>query len=157
MKLPNYLIKFIDSILKNLDNYSKGDIFAALATFVDWKQAFNRQDPQLGIESFIENGVRASSIPLLINYFQGRRMFEKWHGKQSKRRKLNGGGPQGGTLGIFEFLSQSNTNATSVDPELRWKWVDDLTLLEIINLVNIGIASYNIKLHIPNDLNINKD
>ena len=82
VSIQHYLIKFIDSVLMNLDNNSKGDIFAALATFVDWKQAFNRQDPRLGIESFIENGVRPSLIPLLINYFQGREMFIKWHRKQ---------------------------------------------------------------------------
>ena len=57
----------MDQILVNLDNNSKGDIFAAIAVFIDWKQAFNRQDPKLGIESFIENGVRPSLIPALIN------------------------------------------------------------------------------------------
>ena len=55
VSIQHYLVKFIDTVLKNLDNNSKGDIFAALATFIDWKQAFNRQDPKLGIESFIEN------------------------------------------------------------------------------------------------------
>ena len=54
--IQHYLIKFVDQILVNLDNNSKGDIFAAIAAFIDWKQAFNRQDPKLGIESFIENG-----------------------------------------------------------------------------------------------------
>ena len=83
-------------------------------------------------------------------------MYVKWPGTESKRRKLNGGGPQGGTLGIIEFLYQSNTNANCVKEDFRWKWVDDLTLLEIINLLNIGISSYNTKLHVPNDLDINK-
>ena len=156
VSIQHYLIKFIDQILMNLDNNSKGDIFSALATFVDWKQAFNRQDPKLGIESFINNGVRPSLIPVLINYFQGREMFVKWHGKQSKRRTLNGGGPQGGTFGIIEFLSQSNANANCVKEDLRWKWVDDLTFIEIINLVNIGIASYLTRAQVPNDLDINK-
>ena len=101
------------------NNNSKGEIFAALATFVDWKQAFNRQDPKLCIESFIKNGVRPPLIHILINYFQGREMYVKWHGKYSKHRKLNGGGPQGGTLGIIEFLLQSNTNANIVNEDLR--------------------------------------
>ena len=91
--MQHYLMKFIDQVLKNLDTNSKGDIFAALVTFVDWKQAFNRQDPKLGIYSFIENRVRPSLIPAFINYFQGREMYVKWHGTESKRRKLNGGGP----------------------------------------------------------------
>ena len=40
--------------------------------------------------------------------------------------------------------------------DFRWKWIDDHTLLDIINLLNIGISSYNTKLHVPNDLDINK-
>ena len=157
VSIQHYSIKFVDKILMNLDNNSKGDSFSALATFVDWKQAFNRQDPKLGIESFIQNGVRPSLIPVLINYFQGREIFVKLHGKQSRRRHLNGGGPQGGTLGIIEFLYQSNTNANCVKNDFRWKWVDDLTFLEIINLVNIGIASYLTKFQVPHDLDINKN
>ena len=83
-------------------------------------------------------------------------MFVKWHGKKSTSRKLNGGGPQGGTLGLLEYQSQSNTNANCVEPSKRWKWVDDLTVLEIINLINIGISSFNAKLSIPNDISIEK-
>ena len=56
--VQHYLIKFIEKVLSNLDNKSKGDIFAGLKMFVDRKQAFDSQDPKLGIESFIENGVR---------------------------------------------------------------------------------------------------
>ena len=43
-----------------------------------------------------------------------------------------------------------------MNEDLRWKWVDDLTFIEIINLVNIGIASYLTKVKVPNDLDINK-
>ena len=35
---------------------------------------------------------------------------------------------------------------------MRWKWVDDLTVLEIVNLVSIGISSYNHKQHVPSDI-----
>ena len=54
---------------------------------LDWKEAFSRQCPKLGIESFIENGVRPSLIPLMINYFQGRKMQVKWHGHLSEQRE----------------------------------------------------------------------
>ena len=67
----------IHKIVSSLDNNSKGDIFAVIASFVDWKQAFNRQDPTLGINSFIENGVRPALIPMLISYFEGRKGFVK--------------------------------------------------------------------------------
>ena len=36
-------------------------------------------------------------------------------------------------------------------PDERYKFIDDLTILEIVNLLTIGINSYNIKHHIPND------
>ena len=52
-----------------LDNNKKGDTFAVLAVMIDWKQAFPRQDPTLGVQSFINNGVRGTLIPLLVNYF----------------------------------------------------------------------------------------
>ena len=43
-----------------------------------------------------------------------------------------------------------------MDSKLRWKWVDDLTILEIINLINIGMATFNVKSQVPNDMNIDK-
>ena len=84
-------------------------------------------------------------------------MYVKWHKKESKRRNLNGGGRQGGTFGIIEYLSQSNTNANCVANNRRWKWVDDLTILEVINLINIGMSSFNIKNQVPNYINVNKN
>ena len=65
---------------------------------------------------------------------------------------MNGGGPQGGTLGILEYLSQSNNSADCVEPDNRFKFVDDLTVLEIINLLTVGISSFNIKNQVPNDI-----
>ena len=110
---------------------------------IDWSSAFTRQCPKLGVESFIDNGVRGSLIPLLINYFQDRVMTLKHHGCYSTSRKLNGGGPMGGTLGVLEYLSQSNHNADCVAPDDRYKFVDDLSILEIINLLNVGLSSFN--------------
>ena len=76
-------------------------------------------------------------------------MSVKWHDCQSVPVKINGGGPQGATLGILEYLSQSNNNADLVSVRDRFKFVDDLTVLEIVNLLTVGITSYNIKQHIP--------
>ena len=85
---------------------------------------------KIGIEAFIKCGVRPSLIPLLINYFQKRSMIVKGHGVTSAERKLNGGEPQGATFGIWEYLAQSNDNANCVDKDYRYKFVDDLTILE---------------------------
>ena len=71
---------------------------------------------------------------------------------QSVPRKINGGGPQGATLGILEYLSQSNTSADCVDKDDRFKFIDDLSILEIVNLLTVGITSFNIKMQIPTDI-----
>ena len=47
---------------------------AVIATMVDYRQAFCRQCPTLAIQSFIKNGVRPSLIPILISFFEKRRM-----------------------------------------------------------------------------------
>ena len=36
--------------------------------------------------------------------------------------------------------------------EDRFKFVDDLSFLEIIYLLNVGISSYNIKAHVPSNI-----
>ena len=72
-------------------------------------------------------------------------MSVKWHGKRSEPRKTISGGPQGATLGILEYLSQSNKSADCVDEADRFKFIDDLFILEIVNLLAIGISSFNIK------------
>ena len=69
---------------------------------------------------FIDNGVRPALIPILINYFQGRTMKVKWKGELSDKRELKGGGAQGSTFGLWEYLSQSNDNADCVNEEERF-------------------------------------
>ena len=150
--IQHYLIKMIHRILTALDSNSKQESYAVIASMIDWNSAFPRQCPKLGVQSFIKNGVRASLVPLLVNYFQDRQMSVTWHGCSSVPRKINGGGPQGATLGILEYLSQSNNNADCVSPEERFKFIDDLTILEIINLLTVGISSFNVKAQVPSDV-----
>ena len=152
LSIQHYLVKMIDRILQAVETGSKSESVAVLATLVDWKQAFPRQCPKLGINSFIQNGVRPSLIPIMISYFQDRCMKVKWHGKVSSSKELNGGGPQGSTFGIWEYLSQSNHNADNISESDRFKFVDDLSFLEIIQLLSAGIATYNIRSHVPNNI-----
>ena len=72
-------------------------------------------------------------------------MSVKWHGCCSVPKKINGGGPQGATLGLLEYMSQSNHSADCVDVKDRFKFVDDLSILEIVNLLTVGITSFNMK------------
>ena len=152
LSIQHYLIKMIDKILTDTDKNTTEEVNAIIAVLYDWKEAFPRQCPKLGVEAFQKCGVRPSLIPLLINYLQGRTMKVKWHGEISTERVLNGGGPQGATFGIWEYLAQSNDNAACINPEYKFKFVDDLTVLEKINLLIIGLTSFNAKLNVPSDV-----
>ena len=79
-------------------------------------------------------------------------MKVKWNGEVSCERDLNGGGPQGGLMGILEYLSQTNDNADFIPVDEKFKFIDDLSILDIINLISVGISSYNPKIHVPSDV-----
>ena len=148
----HYLIKMIDQILTYLDTNNDKEAYGVIVQLIDWSQAFDRQCPTLGIKSFIENGVRKSIIPVLTNYFQDRKMKVKWHGTFSTVRDLAGGGPQGCYLGQQEYQSQSNDSGQCVDARDRFKFVDDMSLLEVVNLLACGLSSYNFKNHVASDI-----
>ena len=142
----------INKILVATDHSSEGEAKAVIATLYDWKEAFPRQCPKLGVEAFIKCGVRPSLIPMLISYLQDRTMRVKWHGRMSSVKKLHGGTAQGGTFGIWGYMAQSNDNADSVPEDLRFKFVDDLSTLEIVNLLATWLSSFNVKVSVPNNL-----
>lgn len=94
LSVQHYLVNMINKILTSLDRNSQKEAMAVIIKYIDWSSAFDRQCPKLAIESFIENGVRPSLIPVLINYFQ----------ILSKVRELPGGGPQGCSMGIISYI-----------------------------------------------------
>ena len=91
-------------------------------------------------------------ILCLISYYEDREMYVTWHGHTSEKKKMPGSGAMGATLGILEFLSQTNENSKNVPMCDRYKYFDDLTTLEIINLITVCLSSYNLKNQIPSDL-----
>ena len=99
----HYLIKMVDRILTALDSNNHDEKYAVVTQLIDWSQAFDRQCPKLGIQSFIKNGVRKSIIPVLISYFQNRRMKVKWHNHLSSQRDLVGGVLKGSALGYWNM------------------------------------------------------
>ena len=60
--------------------------------------------------------------------------------------------PQGSSFGVLEYLSQSNDSASNVPSQDRFKFMDDLSILECILLTNIGLASHNPKLNVPSNI-----
>ena len=75
ISVQHYLINMLHKILTTLDKNMTKEAYAVIANLIDWSSAFDRQSAKLAIDSFIENGVRASLIPVLINYFQNRKMY----------------------------------------------------------------------------------
>ena len=146
--------QMLHQILLNLDRSNQSQSFSVLLSMIDWSKAFDHQSHILGVQSFIDNGVWPSLIPILLSFFEERKMKVKWKKMLSTNRSLPGGGPQGGILGILEYKSQSNKNTENIDEKLKFKYIDDLSVLEIINLIMAGISSYNVKQQVPSDIKI---
>jgi hypothetical protein len=52
----------------------------------------------------------------------------------------------------IEYLSQTNDNVDFLDYDAKFKFIDDLSVLEMINLVMSGISCYNFKQHVASDI-----
>ena len=126
----HHLVKLMDKILKLIDQHPNRS--AVIATMLDWSSAFDRQDPTLAIKKFLEMDVRPALVPMLVSYLTDREMQVKYNGKYSSTHRLPGGGPQGTLIGLIEYLVQSNDNADCVEPDMRFEYVDDLTVLELV-------------------------
>ena len=145
------IVCFVDRILQLLDTHP--DKSAVIASCLDWSAAFDRQDPTLAISKFIKLGVRSSLIPLLISYLSDRKMRVKFNGEISKVLTLIGGGPQGTLLGGLEYMAQSNDNADIVKDKDHFKYVDDLSILQLICLAGL-LEDYDFSQHIASDIGI---
>ena len=53
---------------------------------------------------------------------------------------------------MSEYLAQSNNSADIVNESERFKFLDDLSILEIVNLLTVGLTSFNLKMQVPNDI-----
>ena len=147
------IVCFLDRILKLLDSHP--DRSAVLATCLDWSQAFDRQDPTIAIHKFMKLGVRPALIPLLVSYLKDRKMKVKFNGETSDFLTLIGGGPQGTLLGGLEYLAQSNDNADIVPPMDRFKFIDDLSILQLICFSGL-LLEYDFRQHVASDIGIDQ-
>ena len=147
------IVCLVDRILKLLDDNQ--EMSAVIAALVDWSAAFDRQDPTLAIKNFLNIGVRPSLIPVLVSYLKDRKMKVKFNGEESKEHSLNGGGPQGTLLGGIEYLINSNNNANSVEPEDRFKYVDDLSILHLIMMSGL-LMNYDFRSHVASDIEVDQ-
>ena len=78
-------------------------------------------------------------------------MQVRFNGELSEFFALIGGGPQGTLLGQLEYLVQSNDNASSVPPDDRFKYIDDLSILQLLFLSGL-LQQYNFENHVASDI-----
>ena len=79
-----------------------------------------------------------------------------WTLTTSNTRDLPGGGPQGCTSGLLEYESSFNDKEYHVPQDKRYKFVDDLSILEKMNLILMGISEYNFKHSVASDIGIHQ-
>ena len=77
----------------------------------------------------------------------------KFNGELSEFLALIGGGPQGTLLGQIEYLVQSNDNADIVSPDDRFKYIDDLSVLQLLCFSGL-LIEYDFQHHVASDVGI---
>ena len=153
----------IDFIHRNLDN-SREKPAAVVCCLVDFSKAFNRIDHNVIVTILSDLNVPTCALRLVVSYLSNRKMCVRWNGATSNEQYIPGGGPQGGLLTVLLFDLQVNLAGApcplkttlpsgTFGPEppvqipaqllppchkkektLKKKYVDDLSLLEVINL-----------------------
>ena len=151
----------LDFIHKNLDNGNKSPT-AVICSLVDFSKAFNRIDHNVIVTILSDLNVPTCALRLLISYLSNRKMCVRYNGAESAEQDIPGGGPQGGLLTVLLFDLQVNLagapcplqpllplgiQGPEPDPQhanqlppchqkdktLKKKFVDDLSMLEILN------------------------
>ena len=145
----HYLIDLIGYILYNQDLKEPKAVIAAL---VDFEKAFNRQNHHILITKLHDMGAPGWLLGIVKGFLEERTLRVKYKGVKSDPKNMPGGGPQGTILGLFLFLVMINdvgfpaenremgiriTKAINKRKEIEtkhWKYVDDLTIAEAVDL-----------------------
>ena len=146
------LVLMVDRILSLLD---RPGMRAVIKASVDWASAFSRTDPTKTISKFIKMGLRSSLTNILIEFLDNRQMTVKFNSEESSLFTLIGGGPQGSWTGQESYLVSSNDNADCVEQDNRFKYCDDLSVLEIVMLADI-LTEYNFLEHVASDVGVDQ-
>ena len=143
------VVAMVDRILRLLDNNSTRS--AVIKTGVDWDSAFERGDPTITVQKFLAMGLRPSLVPLVSNYLSGRQCIVKFNSAESNLTQLTGGFPQGSLIGQDAFLVTSDDCADHVDEDDKYRYIDDLEILELVRLTGV-LLEYDVASHVPSDI-----
>ena len=139
----------MDRILRLLDDNTTRS--AVIKAGADWDSAFDRGDPTTTILKFLKMDLTPSLVPLLSDYLSGRRCTVRYNTAESSLMDLVGGFPQGSLIGQDAYLVTSDDCADHIQQEDKFRYIDDLEILELIHLTGI-LREYDIQSHVPSDI-----
>ena len=146
--ITHYLLKLLHFCHYNLDQH---DPHAVILGMVDMSKAFNRVSHNLLVQDLYDMHVPGWLLCIIASYLSSRSMILHFHGAQSSRRSLPGGGPQGALLGGIIFIVKFNgaalrpsvprfifsphfKNQLRERKSMSVKFVDDLTVAVSVKL-----------------------
>ena len=139
----------MDRILGLLDKNTTRS--AVIKTGADWDSAFDRGDPTTTIQKFLRMDLRPSLVPLLQDFLTGRTCTVRYNSAESSLIKLTGGYPQGSLIGQDAYLVGSDDCADHIEPDDKFRYIDDLEILELIKLSGV-LIEYDTQSHVPSDI-----
>jgi hypothetical protein len=80
-------------------------------------------------------------------------MSVRFNNQESDIFTLIGGGPQGSQLGQETYIVASDDNANHVGKDDRYKFCDDLNILEVVMLGDV-LLEYNFQQHVASDVGV---
>ena len=143
------VVALMDRILRLLDDNTTRS--AVIKAGADWDSAFDRGDPTTTILKFLKMDLRPSLVPLLSDYLSGCRCTVRYNTAESSLMDLVGGFPQGSLIGQDAYLVTSDDCADHIQQEDKFRYIDDLEILELIHLTGI-LREYDIQSHVPSDI-----
>ena len=129
MGTEHLLVMMMDKVLSLLD---EPGMSAVVFGAVNWSGAFDRQDPTITIMKMIKMRVRSSIIMIIMEFLEDKEMSAKFNSAKSKWYKLIGGALQGSWNGQNCYIVNSDDNAYCIDQDEKYKFCDDLSILELI-------------------------
>ena len=129
----HYLVKLLDYVLKGLEKPNT----LAVITLIDFKKAFDLVDHSVAVRELYLMGCRPELLPVISNFLEDREHRVLYGEALSEWQGITCGVPQGTLLGPILFLCLANSIA--MNAPLHLKFVDDLSLAEIVHILTQNI------------------
>ena len=146
------IIKMMDRIKSLHENPEK---LAVILKSYDWQGAFDRLDPTIVTVKCIKLGIRSSIVTILIDFLTERKMQVTLNKHTSTSHDLIGGGPQGSLIGQLLYIIGSDDVAEEVPDEDKYKYIDDLVVLDSVNTEN-NLEDYKVWQNVPSNVSIDE-